>query len=363
MKKLIKGLFFIFFSLCGGIAGWSIYKYLNPILQNVSPELSFINSVVFTIIGIIFGISFSSALSDSILKLIEQIAKQLLTMSTKKLTGGAVGLIAGLITSALSVYIISTIPFDLIPFGRYIHSLFSISITILICYISVYLGAIIIGKVSVSSQMLKSKNGLDLFWGEKQKIIDTSVIIDGRIYEILKTGFIDSTIIVPRFVLAELQTLADSADDLKRTKGRKGLDLLEVMKKEFELEIVDQDYEGIPVDDKLLNLATELHASLLTNDYNLNKVATVKGIEVLNINDLSNAVKPAIHAGEILKVNVIKEGKEANQGIAYLENGTMIVIENGKKYIGEEAIIEVTSYLQTSAGKMVFSKIYQNKKK
>ena len=363
MKKLIKGLFFIFFSICGGIAGWSIYEYLKPVIQNISPELSFIHSVICTIVGIIFGISFSSALSDSLLKLIENIAKQLLSMSTKKLTGGAVGLIAGLITSSLSVYILSTIPFYLIPFGRYIHSIFSISITILICYISLYLGAIIIGEVSISSEILKSKNGLDLFWGEKQKIIDTSVIIDGRIYDILKTGFIDGKIIVPRFVLAELQTLADSSDDLKRTKGRKGLDLLEVMKKEFEIEIIDLDYDGMLVDDKLLKLSTELHASLLTNDYNLNKVATVKGIEVLNINDLSNAVKPAIHAGEILKVNIIKAGKEPNQGVAYLENGTMIVVENGKKYIGEEAIIEVTSYLQTSAGKMVFSKIYQNKKK
>ena len=363
MKKLIKGLFYIFFSLCGGIAGWSIYEYLKPILQNISPELSFVHSVIFTVVGIIFGISFSSALSDYLLKLIENVAKQLLTMSTKKLAGGAVGLIIGLVTSSLSIYIISTIPFEFIPFGRYIYSLFSISIAILICYISIYLGAIIIGQVSVSPEMLNSANGLELFWGGKQKIVDTSVIIDGRIYDILKTGFIDDKILVPRFVLAELQTLADSADDLKRTKGRKGLDLLEVMKKEFDFEIIDKDYDGILVDDKLLNLATELHASLLTNDYNLNKVATVKGIEVLNINELANALKPAIHAGEILKVNIIKAGKEPNQGIAYLENGTMIVVENGKKYIGEDAIIEVTSYLQTSAGKMVFSKIYQNKKR
>ena len=189
----------------------------------------------------------------------------------------------------------------------------------------------------------------------RPKILDTSVIIDGRIADIAKTGFIEGKLIVPSFVLEELRHIADSSDDLKRTKGRRGLDILNSMQAELKLqfEITEKDFDTVKeVDMKLLKLAEELGGIVLTNDFNLNKVAKFQGVKVLNINELSNAVKP----GEVLDVTVIKEGKEMNQGVAYLEDGTMIVVEGAKKMVGMQKTVVVTSVLQTAAGRMIFAK-------
>lgn len=363
MEKLIKGTFLIIFSLCGSILGWNVHKYTLPIFQELPAELLPVNGVIFTSLGIIIGITLSQFTSKSILNIVDSSAKKLLSMPSGQLAGSAAGLIIGLIISSLIIFILSVIPLELIPFGKYIFALTALVISIFLCYMGIFFGAKIIGKIPISSKILNSPKGLDILCGNKYKIIDTSVIIDGRIQEIAKSGFLEGTMTVPRFVLAELQALADSSDDMKRTKGRKGLELLEAMRKEFSMEIIEQNYPELPVDDKLIKLALEMQAVLVTIDYNLNKVATVQGVNVLNINDLSNALKPAIVPGEILKATVLKEGKEQNQGVAYMENGTMIVIENGKKYIGEEVVIEATSCLQTSAGKMVFAKIYQGKYK
>ena len=191
------------------------------------------------------------------------------------------------------------------------------------------------------------------------KILDTSVIIDGRIYDICKTGFVEGHFIIPEFVLEELQHIADSADDLKRNRGRRGLDILRKMQNDsqIEVEIIDRDFEEISeVDSKLVKLAQLLEAKVLTNDYNLNKVAELQGIDVLNINELANAVKPVVLPGEEMDVTVIKEGKENNQGVAYLDDGTMIVIEEGIDYIGDDISVLVTSILQTAAGRMIFAR-------
>ncbi|MGL5439632.1 MAG: PIN/TRAM domain-containing protein [Filifactoraceae bacterium] len=193
----------------------------------------------------------------------------------------------------------------------------------------------------------------------KPKILDTSVIIDGRIADIAKTGFIEGKLIVPYFVLEELQHIADSSDDLKRAKGRRGLDILNMMQEELKLdiEINEKDFEGIQeVDMKLLKLAQFIDGKILTNDFNLNKVVQFHGVSVLNINELSNAVKPVLIPGEEMEVTIIKEGKENNQGVAYLEDGTMIVVEGAKRRINETFIIVVTSVIQTAAGRMIFAK-------
>lgn len=361
MEKLIKGIFFVIFSIIGCILGWNLYTYTLPLFVGASQDIIFVNKVIMITLGLITGIACSSAFSGFVLKIIDNYTKKILAMPLKQLAGSGAGLIAGLIIAALSIFIASVIPLDSIPAGKFIFASLALVFTVFICYISIFFGARIIGKVPISSKMLKSPHGLDMFWGTKYKLLDTSVIIDGRIYDIAKTGFIEGTIAVPRFVLAELQTISDSADEIKRGKGRRGLDMLDLLKKDFGIEIMEKDYSEIPVDDKLVKLAQEMQAVLLTTDYNLNKVATVQGVEVLNINDLSNAVKPSIIPGEILKVNVLKEGKEVNQGIAYLENGTMIVIDNGKKHIGSDVVIEATSCLQTSAGKMIFAKIFKQK--
>ena len=191
------------------------------------------------------------------------------------------------------------------------------------------------------------------------KILDTSVIIDGRIADICETGFIEGTLIVPRFVLRELQFIADSSDTLKRNRGRRGIDILQRMQKKSEvpINIIEMDYADIKeVDIKLIELAREMGAKIITNDYNLNKIAQLRGITVLNINELASALRPVVLPGETMKVFIIKEGKEANQGVAYLDDGTMVVVDNAKKYLGKNIEISVTSVLQTTMGKMIFGK-------
>ncbi|MFC2949299.1 PIN/TRAM domain-containing protein [Virgibacillus sediminis] len=193
----------------------------------------------------------------------------------------------------------------------------------------------------------------------KPKILDTSVIIDGRIADICQTHFLEGTIVIPQFVLGELQHIADSSDTLKRNRGRRGLDVLNRMQKELpvEVEIYEGDFEDIQeVDSKLIKLAKVTDGVVVTNDFNLNKVCDLQGVPVLNINDLANAVKPVVLPGEELAVQVIKDGKEHNQGVAYLDDGTMIVVEEGRNYIGKTIEVLITSVLQTSAGRMIFAK-------
>ncbi len=192
------------------------------------------------------------------------------------------------------------------------------------------------------------------------KILDTSVIIDGRIVDILRTGFIEGRIIIPVFVLEELRHIADSSDGLKRNRGRRGLDILNEIKENeaVQVDIIEKDYKTIKeVDSKLIKLAEELNASLVTNDYNLNKVASFQKMTVLNINELSNAVKPVVLPGEEINVLVVKEGKEETQGIGYLNDGTMIVVEGGRKHVGDMIEVVVTTVLQTAAGRMIFTKL------
>lgn len=194
------------------------------------------------------------------------------------------------------------------------------------------------------------------------KILDTSVIIDGRIFDICKTGFVEGPLIAPQFVLAELRHIADSSDPLRRNRGRRGLDVLARIQKELDIEvhITDIDFEDIEeVDVKLLKLARQTGSVVVTNDFNLNKVADVTGVKVLNINDLAGALRPVLLPGEEMRVQILREGKEMGQGVGYLEDGTMIVVDNGKRHIGEIVDVVVTTVLQTSAGRMIFTKIKQ----
>jgi uncharacterized protein YacL len=191
------------------------------------------------------------------------------------------------------------------------------------------------------------------------KILDTSVIIDGRIADIAEAGFLDGTVIVPQFVLQELQTVADSADSMKRTRGRRGLDVLQRIQQmtHVTIEVVAQDFPQVKeVDMKLIELASLYSCPIVTNDFNLNKVAHVRGVKVLNINELANSVKPVVLPGELMRVFILKEGKEYNQGVAYLDDGTMVVVDNARRMISKTVDISVTSVLQTTAGKMIFGK-------
>lgn len=200
--------------------------------------------------------------------------------------------------------------------------------------------------------------------GSIPKLLDTSVIIDGRIQELCATGFLEGPLVVPLFVLEELQRISDSSDTLKRNRGRRGLDILQEMQHKdlIPIKVIPDDYEDITeVDSKLMRLALERSWKIITNDFNLNKVAVLQGISVLNLNDLANALKPVLIAGEWIRVQVIKVGKEDNQGVAYLDDGTMIVIENGAEFVDMVIDVMVTSVLQTSAGRMIFARAKGNK--
>jgi uncharacterized protein YacL len=196
--------------------------------------------------------------------------------------------------------------------------------------------------------------------GENSKILDTSVIIDGRIADITETGFVEGPLLIPQFVLGELQHIADSSDPVKRTRGKRGLEVLHHIQKQVNVDvrIIDTDYPSVKeVDTKLIELAKEVHGKILTNDSNLNKVAELQGIEVLNINELANALKPVVLPGEDMNVKILKEGKEMGQGVAYLDDGTMIVVDNGRRQIGKTIDVVVTSVLQTPAGRMIFARL------
>lgn len=274
---------------------------------------------------------------------------------------GFFGLIMGLILANFL-----TRAFLLIPWvGKYLPVLANITLG--------YLGMSIFLKkkeelssiLPITKMNLKDKHASRIGSELKPKILDTSVIIDGRIADICETGFLEGKLVIPAFVLDELRHIADSSDLLKRNRGRRGLDILNKIQKELDVkvEIYNGDFDDIiEVDSKLVKLAQELKGQVITNDYNLNKVAELQGVQVLNINELANAVKPIVLPGEEMTVQVIKDGKESGQGIAYLDDGTMIVVDGGRKHIGEHIGVLVTSVLQTAAGRMIFAKPKQEQK-
>jgi uncharacterized protein YacL len=274
------------------------------------------------------------------------------TLSPKTLLGAAVGSILGIIGASLISLMIGRMSFE----NAHAETFTQILILILMAYLG-----LIVGANKGEHLELASLGGLfsDSGLRKSSKVLDTSVIIDGRIADICKTGFLEGTLIVPHFVLRELQQIADSADSAKRNRGRRGLDVLEKIKSApgITVQIVEKDYPDVKeVDLKLIELAKEMGAKIVTNDFNLNKVSQLRGVDVLNINELANALKPVVLPGETMKVFILKEGKEYNQGVAYLDDGTMVVVDNARRMIGKTIATQVTSVLQTTAGKMIFGR-------
>ncbi len=295
--------------------------------------------------------------------------------------GGAIGGLMGILI-LVAEHRLGRVPFSLVLWGG---AGFIVSLLVAGC-IGLVTGLVQGGQPSIFSQM--ATLGLFLgvpFWGlsmglrfGKQesreveehpgnsiadfstKLLDTSVIIDGRIVDLCETGFVEGTLVVPHFILQELQHISDSSDGLKRARGRRGLDVLNVLQKmtTIRVELVEDDFPHVKeVDTKLIELAKQMNGKVLTNDFNLNKVAGIQGVAVLNINDLCNALKPVVLPGENIRVFVLKEGKEAGQGVAYLDDGTMVVVDNAKACIGKTVDVVVTSVLQTSAGRMIFTRL------
>lgn len=275
---------------------------------------------------------------------------------------GSLGLIVGLIVAYFAGFAIGKINLPII------RDYLPVLLSIILGYLGFRVGFTkrdeLVQIFSKSNPSIKKKSpdaqtGNALETKPLYKLLDTSVIIDGRIADISSTGFIEGVLVVPQFVLTELQHIADSSDTLKRTRGRRGLDILKKLQDErlTKVLISEEDFEDVQeVDLKLVRLAKKMGAQILTNDFNLNKVCDLHNVQVLNINDLANAVKPVVIPGEDMQVVVIKDGKEHNQGVAYLDDGTMIVVEGGRNYIGRSITVTVTSVLQTSAGRMIFAK-------
>jgi len=279
-------------------------------------------------------------------------------VSGPTLVSAMVGLIGGLIIAALATIPIMTLPN---PF----RSILPFAAAVLFGYLGVVIAVSRQGEFREAMPFLKrnpklAKESSGEKWNhEKSILIDTSVIIDGRIVDIAKTGFLPGNLVIPRFVLNELQYIADSAENLRRQRGRRGMEVLSELQKDRSIKttIADIDVEGVrEVDEKLVMLGRQMKAPILTNDYNLNRVAELQGVHVLNINELANAVKSILLPGETLHVRVIQEGKESGQGVGYLEDGTMVVVEDGRSYISSAINVTVTKVLQTAAGRMIFSK-------
>lgn len=358
MLKIVIQVAFLFI---GGTLGLLFLPPLYEIIHlSSNPWLN--NPYVSVAIGAFILFAFSFLFSDSCVRFIRWMEDKLLKAPVGDLLFGTLGLIVGLIVAYFISFSIDSI--QIIP----ITTVVPILLSIVLGYLGFQVGfkkrdellqAFSAARVSNLSKKKSTDEVVQETPETSYKLLDTSVIIDGRIADISRTGFIEGTLVVPQFVLTELQHIADSSDTLKRTRGRRGLDILRTLQDEraTDILITEVDFDDIQeVDLKLVRLAKKMSGQILTNDFNLNKVCDLHNVAVLNINDLANAVKPVVIPGEEMHVVVIKDGKEHNQGVAYLDDGTMIVVEEGKSYIGQAIVVVVTSVLQTSAGRMIFAK-------
>ncbi len=327
-----------------------------PQLAQVSGLLKLLIYGFLTIvIAIIFYILFNLLWKHGS-KAIRNLAEVIAEKPPLQIIGGSIGLLVGLIIA----YFVSNI-------YNTVYPVLNLFLSVIIYTFFASLGLIVGSRLAHSSEFppmdIKKKIINKANGGAKAKVLDTSAIIDGRIVEIAKTGFIEGEFLVPSFVLKELRHIADSSDDLTRAKGRRGLDYVNELKEIsfINLTISDRDFKDVDeVDLKLLHLAQELGGAVITTDYNLNKVAVLQRIPVLNVNDLSNAVKPNALPGEVFLLEILKEGKELDQGVGYLQDGTMVVVDQGKYHLNEQRLVEVTSSLQTPAGRMIFAKIKED---
>jgi len=399
LDKAIRFLITLTCAILGGaalnLANPLLLTYINPEFFKAETgifELTLASLVCIlagALIGGLGGWFVSPYLIRKLGKFTAFVEKQLSKMPINDVIAGAVGLAIGLIIANLLGNAFARIPIV----GYYIPVIFSIVLGYLGVRITIKKRKEITGSFDFIKEILRNREiakenaksheekppevpaqdesppverakvnlvKLKENKNKNYKLLDTNVIIDGRIADICKTGFLEGTLLIPVFVLEELQYIADSSDTLRRVRGRRGLDVLQKIREDesnLEVEVMNVDFEDIQgVDSKLVRLAQKLGGKIITNDFNLNKVAQLRGVEVLNINDLSNAVKPVVIPGETMRVQVVKDGKEPGQGVAYLDDGTMIVIENGHRYLSRTISVEVTSALQTSAGRMIFAK-------
>lgn len=351
---LKKGILRILNFIIGCSLGIALLPFLwafTPFHYDFWTHSNFVNGLIG---GVIFG-GITLIFENKIIEGFKIFEHKLTSKSFHDLVVNFIGIIAGLIIGALLSIPLYHMNLDVVD------NVLPIALMLLFSYFGYYISQ---KKASEFRKICQNKNNLDYKTDQNPnfkpyKILDTNVIIDGRIYDIAKSGFIEGTLLIPEFVLYELQYIADSSDNLKRVRGRRGLDILNLLQKEpnINVEMYHHDIDDADeVDTKLIYLAKKLNGAIITNDYNLNKVSEFQNVQVLNINELANAVKPIVITGDKMEVTIVKEGTEKEQGVAYLDDGTMIVVENGMQYMGKKIQIDVTSSLQTAAGRMVFAK-------
>jgi len=360
---MLKRILRVLFTLAGGTLGyilgdWTIkHNFLSSLgivaLASIQGILFILFSIIF--IGLIFYF-ISPFLSALIINAMDYLERSVQKVPISEIVFAVLGALVGLVVSVLLS--------SLIRVESVIVTIITIIVTVIIMVlfadVSVKKKEEILAMVANMKKLPSGKDGKNKNSSKEiSKVLDTSVIIDGRIFDLCQTGFIEGPLVIPSFVLDELRHIADSGDGLKRTRGRRGLDILNKIQKELSIkvEIWEGDFKDVnEVDSKLLKLAQLLNGKVITNDYNLNKVAEFQGVPVLNINELANAIKPVVLPGEEMEIQIVKDGKEVGQGVAYLDDGTMIVVEEGRRFIGATIMVIVTSVLQTAAGRMIFAK-------
>lgn len=355
MAKLIRGMFYCIFAVFGGLCGYNValqsQKFYNSALTGYP---LYTNFAALILLGILLGVVLAPLLANLMVKSVDAVAVGLQKLSLQEVLMGSAGLLFGLIVAFFVNLALQAINFSKIPFvGDYLGPFLIVLTTIFFSFLGAFFGSRLVFIHSFRNLL---ETGTAAPWGRSYFILDTSVIIDGRICDICEAGFLEGTLVVPKFVLNELQRVADSEDAQKRTRGRRGLDILHKLRENPGLTIEQKDFEETAVDTKLIRLAQDLRLPLVTTDYNLHKVASLQNIRVLNINELASALKPVVLPGEEILVKLIRDGKEAGQAVGFLEDGTMVVVEKGRRYVGERVYVEVTSIVQTNAGKMVFGR-------
>lgn len=328
--------------------------YFGIYLAGLANGQAELYTVSMALLGALFGLILTPYFTTRPVRFLRS---TLARVSPQTLVAGLIGLIAGLIIAALLAFPISLLPS---PFGDILPFIGVVLFGYLGIAVFVTRRNDLFSVVRFSLPGRAPDKDADSQQANRTILVDTSVIIDGRISDISRTGFLAGTLLIPRFVLNELQYIADSADNMRRQRGRRGMEVISELQKEstIPVRISDIDVEGVrEVDDKLVILARQLQCPILTNDYNLNRIAELQGVPVLNVNELANAVKSVLLPGETLTVNIIQEGKETGQGVGYLDDGTMVVVEDGSDYLSFEAMVTVTKVLQTAAGRMIFARV------
>ncbi len=346
----------IVFAIIGVYWGETLGRLANQNPSNTVSITAEQYAVIFGLVGILIGLILTPFITTRPARALRSWLGQI---SARTLFAALIGLISGLLIAALLAFPLSLLPDpigNVLPFiGVLVFAYFGVAVFVMRQNDLFN----VIGGFS-SRENSQNPGGPNPNWSEGRTILlDTSVIIDGRIADIARTGFLPGSLLIPRFVLNELQYIADSPDNLRRQRGRRGMEVLSQLQKEpaIPVRVSDIDVEGVrDVDDKLVILARQMRAPILTNDYNLNRIAELQGVTILNVNELANAVKSVLLPGEDLGVRVIQEGKEAGQGVGYMDDGTMVVIESGRDYLGQEIMVTVTKVLQTAAGRMIFAR-------